>query len=300
MSRHPATDTNGNQLAAYRLVKKYKTSSTAQDQSHVQIFHSISGTSPGPMYYRELLGVEGSNMYWYNAALVAIPEDYKKEYKERENKGEETETGSNSITLPPVELADVIWDIEPIKLRYTTFFKKPKKPKDFRLTYLATGSGSDFSSMSRKESSLGGYVGEVTVPFDKTTVQRYWWIPTSSSKWTFTARNDPTTPLAEISATSDADEFDIVFLRSHPPGWSPKMAERLSRYSGLSGGSASGFQPVSETVKANGVRESIVSYIGSGRDFTVNEDSGSKYWQEYVLASTVVVLREVNKEKKGL
>ncbi|CAG8733935.1 10455_t:CDS:1, partial [Ambispora leptoticha] len=206
--------------------------------------------------------------------------------------------------------------IEPANLKYSKILGKPRRPKRFTIKYVPTGSASTFKKQTDNESSSSTleYYGDVNTPFDNTCVQRYKWIKSldtqkkckeNNHKWIFVACNDPETPLAEFRPTNIENEFDIVFLERAPIGWNPNIADRLSRFSGLSGGRASGFESLDGRESKQSSMYSFTSTISnvkSKQSFPVNsfnilaEDDG-RYWQEYILASTVAIQDEVNSRK---
>ncbi|CAG8810029.1 10426_t:CDS:1, partial [Racocetra fulgida] len=126
----------------------------------------------------------------------------------------------------------------------------------------------------------------VNTPFDKTCDQRFHWILDSNKeKSSLVQSNDPQRPLVHFKKTPLDNEFLIMFLEKAPYGWSPRIADRLSKY--LSAKSNNGQRRGSDS------SGSVKSDSLSGNLFIENDlDDDEKHWHEFVLASTVAIQDE--------
>ncbi|CAG8543118.1 2368_t:CDS:2 [Ambispora gerdemannii] len=317
--------------ATYRLVKTYN-SEDYDDSSHTQLFfrlpdeeyqqrnNYIALLNTPPTYYREVIKPdERHNIFWFNEALMSVSgrntAPFSPPQPTTPTTSDNRSTIKSRITISS-RTPKTIWSIEPPKIKRSKILRKPRRPNRFTIKYVPTGSVSTFKKQTNDNESSSSstieYYGDVITPFDNTCLQRYKWVKSLESKkkcenkWTFVACNDPKTPLAEFRSSNVENEFDIVFFGQAPIGWNPNIADRLSRFSGLSGGRASDFE--SSLSNRESTHSSLCSFtstisnVKSKYSFPVNsyniiaEDDG-RYWQEYILASTVAIQDEVTSSK---
>jgi len=260
-----------------------------------------------PSYCRDVYrpNQKCDNLYWYSEALKSVS------------------------TLAP------LWTIDQVKIKKSKLLKKTKRPRVFTMSNSQIGCQSEFEYGS-SENEPKGYSGEVTTPFDQSSLQRYRWVRyKDGSRWVFIARNDPNTPLVELRKTSSKDEFDIVFLLPSPPGWrlrnftspSSDSIDQSAQYTGrypsvfsnpstYRSSATSGFissressssdeeSESSENSRLFSTYENKFSFLNNqprydSYDFSDDLDS-ERHWQEFVLASTVTVQDEVNSNKRRL
>ncbi|RHZ83691.1 hypothetical protein Glove_88g9 [Diversispora epigaea] len=327
----PKDNNDAGSKTTYKLIKVF-TSTNYENRKHQQLFFNITNSANvptlTPVYCREVIRTDKQqDLYWYNAALKEVPRPKSSQLDDNNNNS--TDESSLPIT---------IWAIHPAKLKFLNFLKLIKRrPKKFNISCTRTGIQSSFEYGREKNEPLG-YSGEINVPFDDYCIQRYRWVRYGDgSKWVFIFKNDPRTPLAEFRRTSLENEFIIVFLEDAPLGWNSKTVDRSSRpreYMGSplypSGFTVESFSPsifsqysqysqYSRYSELSYSKESNKYLSGSispsslppmsplnstfgVTDFLYDDDDNSldKYWQEYVLASTVTIQDEVNSRKNSL
>ncbi|CAG8665761.1 24482_t:CDS:2 [Cetraspora pellucida] len=207
-------------------------------------------------------------------------------------------TTPKSPNFPLKSPNPVAWSIEFGTFKCSRILRKVQRPKQFIITHLQTGAPATYTYVSDKKNSniipvLTGFSGEVNTPFDKTCDQRFHWIlDPDNEKWSLVQSNDPQRPLVVFKKTSLDNQFLIVFLEKAPHGWSPRIADRLSKY--LSAKSNDGQRRGSDS------SSSVRSDSSSGYLTVESEEDDEKHWHEFVLASTVVVQDEVNPKKRRL
>ncbi|CAG8642161.1 1443_t:CDS:2 [Rhizophagus irregularis] len=163
------------------------------DKSHTQLFYNTTDKSSNctPSYRRTVYRPNNNidNLYWYGEALK------------------------------PVKSTTALWTIDQAKIKKSKIFGRIKRPRVFSINNAELGSHSVFEYGS-SEHEPKGYSGEVTTPFDQSSIQRYRWVRyKDGSRWVFIARNDPNTPLVEFRKTAFENEYDIVFLEPSSLGW---------------------------------------------------------------------------------
>jgi hypothetical protein len=254
------------------------------DATHTQLFYRTTATDSSlgltPSYYREVQrSSDHPKLYWFSAAL----------------KMPQQPPNSSSTSTPSSTL---LWAIEPIRVKRTHFLRRARLPHEFTITYVPTVTRCTFRRC--RESDGPEYcASDVVTPFDATSVQRYRWRRKSANgetRWLFVAQNAVDCPLVEFRPSAILNEYEIEFLQPAPSGWSPYIADRMSRFSGFTGGRASGFV---STPDSRDSRASIVSNSLSGMSWRVSDENANKeedtrYWEEFVLATTVVVQDEMN------
>ncbi|CAG8748028.1 7431_t:CDS:1, partial [Dentiscutata heterogama] len=191
-----------------------------------------------------------------------------------------------------------LWSIDFGDFKCSRILKKSVRPKAFSITHAETGARSTF--IHTKKSVPAGYAGEVNTPFDKTCDQRYNWILDSNNeKWSLIQSNDPQRILVEFRKTNIDNEFLIVFLEKPPYGWSPRIADRLSKYLSAKSERMNGSNDRRSSDSSNGsATNSLKSPSLNGSFMSDNDIDDEKHWQEFVLASTVAIQDEVNPKKR--
>jgi hypothetical protein len=286
------------------------------DKSHTQLFYNTTDKTSlsncTPSYRRTVYrpNEKIDNLYWYGEALKTV-----------------------KSTTP-------LWTIDPVKIKKSKIFGRIKRPRVFSINNKELGSHSVFEYGS-SEHEPKGYSGEVTTPFDESSIQRYRWVRyKDGSRWVLIARNDPNTPLVEFRKTTSENEFDIVFLESSPLGWSfrsfstqntnsvdmnqsvqftgryPSVFSNPSTYrssttSGFLSNRESSFSDISNNGNYNTDKNSKLfstysesKFAGALKNLSKYDPNPKvdteRYWQEYVLASTVVIQDEINSNKRRL
>lgn len=302
-----------------------------ENYKHHQLFFNVTGSVDTskltPAYCREVIRInKRQKLYWYNAALKEVPRP-KSSPSDRNDLTNET---SLPVTL---------WDIHPAEeLIFSRFLRG--KPRKFNISCRRTGMQSSFEYEGEKSEPLSysGEINAPFNNYfaQKYRWVRYG----DGSKWVFIAKNDPHTPLAEFRRASLKNEFYIVFLEDAPPGWNSRMVDRSNRmmeYTGypsypspaisqdsgysdpiylsessIYSGSISPMSPVSPISPMSPMSPmslmstpaspmSISSPTYGVTDFFYRDDNSiNKFWQEYVLASTVTIQDEVNPIKRRL
>ncbi|PKY32182.1 hypothetical protein RhiirB3_419990 [Rhizophagus irregularis] len=284
------------------------------DKSHTQLFYNTTDKSSNctPSYRRTVYRPNNNidNLYWYGEALK------------------------------PVKSTTALWTIDQAKIKKSKIFGRIKRPRVFSINNAELGSHSVFEYGS-SEHEPKGYSGEVTTPFDQSSIQRYRWVRyKDGSRWVFIARNDPNTPLVEFRKTAFENEYDIVFLEPSSLGWTYRnfssdkthsvdlnqSAQFTGRYPSVFSNPSTYRSSTTSGFLSN--RESSFSDISNNGNYSNNNDKNSKlfstyseskfttslknlskldsnidtekYWQEFVLASTVVIQEEVNSNKRKL
>ncbi|CAG8750356.1 41730_t:CDS:2 [Gigaspora margarita] len=296
-----------------------------EDNSHTQLFFRNSESNP--CFCREIYKIDESNkLYWYNsAALKVVPSKKYLQSSSPQNLSPQTPTFIQPLTPPKSPVSPpkspgfslpksplfapkspltppkspispmTLWSIDFGDFKCSRILKKSLRPKSFTITHTETGARSTFiyskneKLNSNSKKSLTAFVGEVNTPFDKTCDQRYNWILDSNNeKWSLVKANDPERTLVEFRKTQLDNEFLIVFLERAPYGWSPRIADRLSKY----------LSAKSERMRRGS--ESSDSTLNSSLIVDNDGADDEKYWHEFVLASTVAIQDEVNPKKRRL
>ncbi|GBC01457.1 hypothetical protein RclHR1_00420019 [Rhizophagus clarus] len=258
------------------------------DKSHTQLFYnttdktSLSNCTPSyrRTVHRPVYKID--NLYWYGEALKTV-----------------------KSTTP-------LWSIEPVKVKKSKILGRIKRPRAFSLNNAELGSHSVFEYGS-SEHEPKGYSGEVTTPFDESSIQRYRWVRyKDGSRWVFIARNDPNTPLAEFRKTAFKNEFDIVFLEPSPLGWnfrnfsspntnsvdSNQSAQFTGRYPSVFSNPSTYRSSTTSGFLSN--RESSFSDIsnfggGSYNNSNNNNDKNSKLFSTYSESKFTTELKKMSK-----
>ncbi|CAJ0644164.1 5624_t:CDS:2 [Entrophospora sp. SA101] len=297
-----------------------------KDKSHIQLFYDITKVKTSsdlkdckPSYCREVLRPHPKyKLYWYNSALKSVQQA---KQSTNNNNSEKYDYEQENSSVPTT-----IWSIDQLdKLKHSKIFRKVKRPKSFIITCAKTNSSVHFKykktkdkkpSKNKNNSKPSGYSADVEVPFDNTCIQQYIWLKsTNGSKWVLFAKNNPKIALVEFRKTACGNEFDVAFMVKPPNGWDPKFAfdrfnkcsfpyDETPRDSNLIYNAIN----IGNIVKSmnnmkNGDGHSYENYDNSGVNGDgddKNDDDGSKYWLEFVLASTVTIQDEVNSNKKKL
>nr|CAG8519361.1 6722_t:CDS:2 [Entrophospora candida] len=264
-----------------------------KDKSHIQLFYDITKVKTSsdlkdckPSYCREVLRPHPKyKLYWYNSALKSVQQST------NNNNSEKYDYEQENSSVPTT-----IWSIDQLdKLKHSKIFRKVKRPKSFVIT---------------------GYSADVEVPFDNTCIQQYIWLKsTNGSKWVLFAKNNPKIALVEFRKTACGNEFDVAFMVKPPNGWDPKFAfDRFNKCSFPYDETPRDSNLIYNAINIGNIAKSMNNmkngdgYFyenydnsdvnGDGDD--KNDDDGSKYWLEFVLASTVTIQDEVNSNKKKL
>ncbi|CAJ0837545.1 10697_t:CDS:2 [Entrophospora sp. SA101] len=245
-----------------------------KDKSHIQLFYDITKVKTSsdlkdckPSYCREVLRPHPKyKLYWYNSALKSVQQA---KQSTNNNNSEKYDYEQENSSVPTT-----IWSIDQLdKLKHSKIFRKVKRPKSFIITCAKTNSSVHFKykktkdkkpSKNKNNSKPSGYSADV--------------------------ENNPKIALVEFRKTACGNEFDVAFMVKPPNGWDPKFA--FDR-----------FNIKSMNNMKNGDGHSYENYDNSGVNGDgddKNDDDGSKYWLEFVLASTVTIQDEVNSNKKKL